>query len=202
MAYYHDLITSESWQELLRLKKRIPFVLIGGWAAYLYTKTLKSKDIDVVVDYPALSKLNTTYDVTKNERLRKYEGVKGSVHIDIYLPHYSRLGMPAEDIIAKAKAVEGFSVANPDMLFALKLITLADRGRTPKGRKDFLDLLSLAQSKTFDGSAISRLLTLYRQQSAVQPFQTFLNETTSVPEIGLNTHAYARLKKRLQQVLG
>ena len=65
MPYYHDIITDQSWQELIQLNKLIPFVLIGGWATYLYTKTLKSKDIDIAIDYPALSALKDAYDVHK-----------------------------------------------------------------------------------------------------------------------------------------
>ncbi len=45
MTYYHDLITKQSWEELQRLQKNIDFVLIGGWAIYLYTKALKSKAV-------------------------------------------------------------------------------------------------------------------------------------------------------------
>ena len=48
MEYYHDLVTQKSWEELQQLRKIIDFVLIGGWATYLYTKTLKSKDIDII----------------------------------------------------------------------------------------------------------------------------------------------------------
>ena len=69
MAYYHDLITEQSWQELIQLKNSIPFVLIGGWATYLYTKSLKSKDIDIIIDYPVLSRLKVAYDIRKNDRL-------------------------------------------------------------------------------------------------------------------------------------
>ena len=49
-GYYQDLITEKSWQILIRLKSKIDFVLIGGWAVYLYTKGLKSKDIDIVIE--------------------------------------------------------------------------------------------------------------------------------------------------------
>lgn len=83
MPYYHDLITEQSWQELIQLHQLIPFVLIGGWATYLYTKALKSKDIDIAIDYPALSALKNAYDVQKNDR---------------YLPHYSKLGISVEKI--------------------------------------------------------------------------------------------------------
>ena len=198
MAYYHDLVTKQSWQELILLKKLIPFVLIGGWATYLYTKSLKSKDIDIIIDYPALSALKKFYDVHKNERLAKYEAVKGPVQIDIYLPHYSRLGIPAEEIMKNHLLVEGFSVIHPDALFALKLITLADRGRTPKGTKDFLDLLALAQSQVISYQAVDQLLSDHDQASAVSTFKTFLGETTYIPELNLNSHAYAKLKKQLQ----
>lgn len=57
MEYYHDLVTQKSWKELQNLNKLLDFVLIGDWAAYLYTKTLKSKDIDIIVDFDTLSLL-------------------------------------------------------------------------------------------------------------------------------------------------
>jgi hypothetical protein len=49
MAYYHDIITQKSWEELKTLNKELKFVLIGGWATYLYTRELKSKDIAILV---------------------------------------------------------------------------------------------------------------------------------------------------------
>lgn len=197
MAYYHDLITEASWAELTKLHKLIPFVLIGGWATYLYTKTLKSKDIDIAIDYPALSKLKDAYDVHKNDRLHKYEAIKGPVAIDIYLPHYSKLGIPVEKIMKQSKPVDGFSVVNPDHLFALKVITLHERGRSPKGRKDFLDLLALAQAGICNDNAIARLIASHDLNTAMDSFKTFLDESTHAPELNLNTHQYAKLKQAL-----
>ncbi len=197
MPYYHDIITDQSWQELTLLNKLIPFVLIGGWATYLYTKTLKSKDIDIAVDYPALSQLKDAYDVHKNDRLHKYEAVKGPVAIDIYLPHYSKIGIPVGEIIKQSSMIDGFSVVDPDLLFTLKMITLNERGRTPKGRKDFLDLLALAHAGICNTDMITRLLSGYHQPAVAASFKTFLDETTNAPELNLNTHAYAKLKKIL-----
>jgi len=54
MPYYHDLIAQKSWQLLQSLGKKFDFVLIGGWAVFLYTGALKSKDIDLILDYPQL----------------------------------------------------------------------------------------------------------------------------------------------------
>lgn len=142
MAYYHNIITEKSWKELQSLQECVVFVLIGGWAAYLYTKTLKSKDIDIIVNYDQLPSLQKSYDFYKNSRLKKYEAVKGDVQIDVYLPHYSQLGIPAEDLMTQTRTVEGFTVLSLPYLLALKIHTLSQRGRSNKGRKDFIDILS------------------------------------------------------------
>ena len=55
MAYYRDSVTEASWQLLQKLKREYKFCLIGGWAVWLYTKQLKSKDIDLVVAPEELS---------------------------------------------------------------------------------------------------------------------------------------------------
>ena len=44
--FYQDLITQKSFEALQNLKREFDFILIGGWAVFLYTKDLKSKDID------------------------------------------------------------------------------------------------------------------------------------------------------------
>jgi len=51
MDFYHDLVTDKSWELLKKLKKNYDFILIGGWAVFLYTHALKSKDIDLVCEY-------------------------------------------------------------------------------------------------------------------------------------------------------
>lgn len=68
--FYHDVITQKSWEELKKIKKGINFVLIGGWAVYLYSKNLKSKDIDILIEYSEIIKLKDKYDFSKNERLK------------------------------------------------------------------------------------------------------------------------------------
>jgi len=136
MAYYHELVTQKSWEELQKLKKLVDFVLIGGWATYLYTKGLKSKDIDILINYDQLPKLEKVYEFYKNGRLKKYEAIKGEVQIDIYLPHFSQIGIPIEVLVDKAKSVEGFAVLEINYLVALKIFALQQRGRSLKGRKD------------------------------------------------------------------
>lgn len=197
MEYYHSLITEKSWQELLALKKAVDFVLIGGWAAYFYTKALKSKDIDILVDFDQLPIIEKLYRLNKNERLSKYQAVKGEIEIDIYLPHFSQIGIPVEELINKTAQIEGFKVLDINYLLALKICTLADRGRTPKGRKDFLDLISLAFAGRGDFSFVRKIIEKFYLGQALKVFQEFLQETTEVEELNLNNHQFSKLKKSI-----
>ena len=158
MAYYHDLVTEKSWKELKNLHTICDFTLLGGWAVYLYTRGLKSKDIDILVDYTELPKLQKSFEFVKNDRLHKYEAIRGPVQIDIYTPHYSELGIPVEILLQNSQIVGGFRVILPEYLILLKLFTLSQRGRTPKGRKDFLDLLSLYLSLKDKPFALATML--------------------------------------------
>lgn len=196
MDYYHSLVTQKSFEELISLQKLIPFVLIGGWAVYFYTKALKSKDIDIIIDYPVLSSFNKQYRVSKNERLKKYQAIKDEVEIDIYLPYFSVLGIPVEDLIKHTQFVEGFTVLSKNYLFVLKIYTLAQRGRTPKGRKDFLDLISLYQ-EGINLEEIAQIISQYKLTKEKNIFNEFLSETTSIVELNINSHSFSNLKKGL-----
>lgn len=197
MQYYHDLVTQKSWEELKKLQKTVKFVLIGGWATYLYTKTLKSKDIDILIGFDQLPVLEKQYTLFKNDRLQKYEAVKEEVQIDIYLPHYSDIGIPIEDLIHKKQEVEGFTLLESNYLLVLKLFTLTRRGRTPKGRKDFIDILALIQSRIIDCSEVKSIISKYHFRKVLQVFKEFLNEHYELPELDLNQHHFSKMKKEI-----
>lgn len=197
MAYYHDLVTQKSWHELQRLKNLIEFVLIGGWAVYLYTQSLKSKDIDIIIDFDKLSKLKKNYLVSKNDRLKKYEAVKDEVQIDLYLPFYSHLGIPVEKLTKYTNNVEGFTLLEINHLLVLKLFTLTQRGRTPKGHKDFIDIIALIQSKMIDWQEVKKIIKDNNLRASITVFKQFLSEYFEVPELGLNSHYFSRMKKAI-----
>lgn len=201
MAYYHDLVTQKSWEELKVLKDRVDFVLLGGWAVYLYTKQLKSKDIDIIVNFEQLSALGKYYDLYKNERLHKYEAVKGEVQIDVYLPHFSQLGIPVEDLIDQRKVKDGFKVLDINYLFTLKIYTLAQRGYSAKGQKDFLDLLSLTLYGQPALADVTNLVKKYHLTKQLLLFKNFLNNYTAIPELVLNVYKYSKLRKTITNAL-
>lgn len=137
MPYYHDLITQKSWQLLQSLGKKFDFVLIGGWAVFLYTGALKSKDIDLILDYPQLEQMKNEFSIIKNERLKKYEAKTEEIDIDIYLPFYSDLGVPVEEVVKLTMRLEGFKVPKIELLALLKAKALTERKNCSQFTNDF-----------------------------------------------------------------
>lgn len=202
MAYYLDIITKKSWEELKVLNKKIKFVLIGGWATYLYTRQLKSKDIDIIIDYGELGKLKEAYEVVKNDRLKKYEARKGEIQIDTYLPHYSELGIPVDVLINNSISLEGFKVLKKELLICLKIYIFNIRARTPKGEKDFLDILSLFKTQAGNAKEILTIKKDYDLEKQFVNFLNFLDERVEAKEVELDKHQYKRLKTEIKGSLG
>ena len=201
MDYYNDLITDRSWKQLQKLQKELNFVLIGGWATYLYSQTLKSKDIDIIIDFDTLGVIQKKYSLSKNDRLNKYEIHLEGIDVDIYLPHYSSLGIPVEDLLPYTTNLQGFKVLQLDYLFVLKLYTLSRRGRSSKGRKDFIDLLSLFTQAQVNIAQVGQIITKYNLPSVLFPFKQMLIENSLIPELELNQHEYAKVKKEIENIL-
>lgn len=189
MAFYTDLVTAKSWQTLQNLKRQIDFVLIGGWAVWLYTQALKSKDIDIIVNYDQLEKLRRLYPITKNERLFKFEARNEEVQIDIYLPHYSHIGIPVEVILKNTRTLETFQVPKIETLLGLKLYVYSKRQLSAKGQKDRLDILSLLLIPTLSPKNLSA--NLKSELAAI------INQTIKIPELKVNEHSWSQTKKKL-----
>src|SRR3989344_3242484 len=144
--FYHNLITEKSFKILQDLRKKFEFILIGGWAVFLCGRALKSKDIDIIIDYDELQKLKNDYDVFKNDRLKKYEIKIEGTDIDIYLPYFSELGLKVEEIQNYRQNLEGFLVPIPEVLLILKIYAYLERKGSNKGEKDLIDIFSLLKN--------------------------------------------------------
>lgn len=146
MEFWHDIAIDRSFKIMQELRKKIDFVLIGGWAVYFFTKAIKSKDIDIIVDFENLSKIKLELEMKKNVFLKKYESEVEGVSIDIYVPYYSEFAVPAEEIIKNIVVVENFKVPKPDILLLLKQQAEIQRKESVKGQKDRVDIICLAKS--------------------------------------------------------
>jgi hypothetical protein len=135
MEFWLPWVIDKSFQILQNLRKRYKFILIGGWAVYFLTKSLKSKDIDLIVDFEELEKMKLELKIGKTEFLRKYECEIEGVSIDIYVPFYSKLVIPPEEIKKNTMLVEGFRIPLPEILLILKQQAEMERKDTIKGQR-------------------------------------------------------------------
>lgn len=197
MPFYHPLIIEKSFKILKELRKKYRFILIGGWAVFFYTQALKSKDIDIILEYQELEKLGKEFPILKNQRLRKYEIKLEETDIDIYLPHYSNPGLPAEVIKKYTIRREGFNLPIPEVLLILKQNVYRRRKDSPRGRKDKIDIFSLLKSAEIDWKLYQKILKIYKQERFRKDLIDLLNATFEVKEIKLNRHLLAKLKKAL-----
>lgn len=197
MEYYHNLVTERSWQLLKNLQRKYKFILIGGWAVFVWTKAMKSKDIDIVVDYTELEKFRQDFEIYKNERLKKYEIKKEEVDIDIYTYHYSNPGLPAEEISSYTVSHEGFRVPIPEILLILKQAAYQERKGRPKGEKDKVDILCLLGMEDFEFEKFKSLLLKFGKEELVDEVKNLLGQITEVKELDLNQYQISKLKKRI-----
>lgn len=195
--YYQEIITKRSWEILINLKKTINFILIGGWAVFLYAKALKSKDIDIIVDFPSLDKLRQLFDLNKNERLKKYEVKEGGIDIDIYLPYFSNIGLPIEKILKYKETREGLTVVRKEILVITKLAAYSERLSTVKGEKDKIDILSLLFLNDFDFELYKKVIKQYSLNNYSNKLIKLLSETYEVRVLGLTKHFLAKKKKEV-----
>ncbi len=195
--YYQNFVTEKSFQLLKQLQKDYQFILIGGWAVFFYTQALKSKDIDIIVDFDELDKLKKGNQVNKNDRLKKYEINFGEVDVDIYLPFYSQFSLPVEFIQRHLVLLEGFKAPRLEVLLILKQQAHQARRGSAKGEKDKLDILALLSQTQFDFGFYKKTLNDYKLGAYRQDLLAVVKETKEASELDLNVYRFSQLKKKI-----
>lgn len=195
VEYWHNLIIEKSFKILREFQKKYQFILIGGWAVFFYTKSLKSKDVDIIVEFEELGKLKEEFEVFKNNRLRKYEIKKEGVDIDIYVPFYSNPGLPPEEIKNYLSSREGFEVPRPELLLILKQKAHQERKDSPKGEKDKIDIFALLNLVSLDWNLYKKILKKHHQENFLKDLIQLLRTTSEVPELNLGPPKLSKLKK-------
>jgi hypothetical protein len=161
--FWPELLTTASWQKLQKFKKELKdFVVIGGWAVYLWTGMHKSKDVDILVDFKTLEKLKQKYDLNKNHELKKYEIKFDKFDVDIYVRHFSEFVIPVEELLKSTKSVQGFKILEPEALLILKQSAEIQRRGSPKGEKDAIDILTLLSRTPFKKAKYLQLLKAHK----------------------------------------
>lgn len=204
MEFWSELLTKASWKKLTQLSKEIRFTLIGGWAAYLWTGLHKSKDIDIIVDYEDLLNLQQTYRLEKNDRLKKYEIKFDKFDIDIYLPGYSKLAIPAEDLKNEySTKIEGITTVIPEALLILKQGAEIERRNTIKGKKDAIDILTLLIHAPFNFKRYKELLSRYKKEEYIEELATVIRnfDDRDIKYLNIDFIAFKKWKSKILEEL-
>lgn len=196
--FWSELLTRASWEKLVELAGKYDFILIGGWAAFLWTKAHKSKDIDVVVDYPTLGLMRNEFNVVKNDRLRKYEIRFDKFDVDIYLPFYSQLGLPAESLREYSAVVEGIKTVKPEALLILKQQAEIARRGTPKGQKDAIDIMTLLLYSGIEFGHYRQLLEKHGKKSFLKELEHVIRNygEKDLPFLGIGFNEFKKWRKK------
>jgi len=168
---WRDEIVDKSWRVLGELRGYADFVLIGGWGVYLWTRKLKSRDIDIYIDQEDFYKLQSELvqrgnALKRNVRLMKFEALIGDVEVDIYTPFMSRLAVPCSDVFGQKlySVIERFRVAIPEVLLLLKAQAAQERWHAEKGMKDRVDIISLLKFADVKLDLLRQMLDKYDKE--------------------------------------
>ena len=97
----------------------------------------------------------------KNERLKKYEIKFQEISVDIYLPYFSKIVIPPEDLMKTLAVIHGFKTPKIEELLILKQQAEIERKNSIKGLKDRVDIMCLLLSENIDFKRYSNLLDKY-----------------------------------------
>lgn len=195
--FWSELVTRKSWEKLISLSKEYKFIVIGGWAAYLWTGMHKSKDIDLVIDYDTLNLLKGRFTLEKNERLRKYEIKMGEFDVDLYLPGYSKLAFPVEKLVECSAIVQGIKVPSPEALVILKQGAEIERRGSIKGRKDLIDIMAILLNSGFSLEKYREIIPKYGLSGFEEALEkeVMLFSTRDLDYLSINLNEFAKWKR-------
>ena len=201
--FWNELMTQASWEKLQELSGEFDFILIGGWAAYLWCGMHKSKDIDIIVNYGTLPKIQERYPLTKNDRLKKYEVKFQGFDIDIYLPFYSRLALPLEDLMKSAVKVKGIRTVPLEALLILKQAAEIDRRNSVKGQKDAIDILTILVYGGIDLKEYNKMLKRYELTHYIDELLYVIAnvDTRNLKFLDMNVKSFSDWKKKTSKKL-
>jgi hypothetical protein len=125
-------------------------ILIGGWGTWVRTGGPMSHDIDLILDRAQLAVLEGLVDdlsVSHHLAGTKWRATWRSIHLDVYVPHQSRLGanlqLRTERLAAHQERHGPYRVLTVAAHLATKLAALLDRPDSLPGRKDRVEILAL-----------------------------------------------------------
>lgn len=158
MSFYTTDQTERSRNVLDQLVSVVPTAtLIGGWGTWVRLHGQMSHDIDLIVSHDDLALLRPQMvDFSTSEHVggKKYRGDFNEIHVDLYVPHQSRLGnklqLRVEDLAKERELVGDYCVLSVEAHAATKMAALLDRPDSLPGEKDRYEIVGLMEGFDVD----------------------------------------------------
>ena len=158
MSFYTTDQSERSRSVLDQLVSVVPAAtLIGGWGTWVRLHGQMSHDIDLIVSHEDLALLRSQMgDFSTSEHVggKKYRGDFNEIHVDLYVPHQSRLGNKLQlrvgDLTQERETVDGYNVLSVEAHAATKIAALLDRPDSLPGEKDRYEIVGLMDSFAVD----------------------------------------------------
>ena len=201
MEFWNSALTEKSWNTLVQLReKKFDFIVIGGWAAYLWTGLHKSKDIDIAIkNFEDLALVKEKYNLIKNDHLKKYEIKIEEIDIDIYVPFFSKLAIPVEEISKHTTKIQNFEIVKQEILLILKQGAEQDRENSVKGEKDRIDIMALLGYANINFKDYFKLLKEYKLEFFYERLKKIISNFKEIKYINMNPREF-KLKK--EEIIG
>lgn len=201
--FWNNEKTGKSFKTLQLLAGKVDFVLIGGWAVYLYTNVQRSEDVDIAIRYSDVPFFRG-YGIEEYEGINiKYSVIDGTV-VDLFIEEYADkdLPIPVSDIFKNYTILGGnIKTVNKELLLLLKLWGYF-REDEIKLRKDIVDVMSLLLYGGIDIDKFGTMLREYKikKRRSVDVVLEYLDKgETLLDYIGMESDRYRREKEALKK---
>ncbi len=178
-----------------------PSILIGGWATFLRVEGDISHDIDLIIGSDTVrSKIPDVvegYSTSTHLPGRKGRGVVEGVHVDVYIPHESKLG---SKLMLRVEVLADYAETLDQTKWQLltieahtisKFAALLDRHASEKGEKDARELLRLLD-KGVDPTTATQILV----EAASVPIEELPQHLTTVFDLLRDLGGLGRKERR------
>ena len=160
--FWNSEATEDSFRQLGLLQKEVDFVLIGGWAVYLYVEAQKNQDIDIVIDTNQLNYFRK-FGISDYENSRIKHSEIGRTVVDLFIEEYMDKDMPfpTKVILNNYVRIGNIKVVEKNLLLLLKLWRYFSADEI-KHRKDVVDVVSLLFYGGIDLKKVKKYATMYK----------------------------------------
>ena len=182
--FWNEEQTSKSRALLNKLSSEVDFVLIGGWAVFMYTKQQMSLDLDIAIGYDALAYFRKYGINDYNGFSIKYSVING-VYVDLFIEGFSDkdLPVPVKEILSNYNNIEGIKVVEKELLLLLKLWGYY-RSDQHKIRKDILDVIALLLYANIDFAKLKGYIEKYSipKRRSINVLLEYIDKVTQVED--------------------